>query len=36
MREWKMVVAPVVAILNFVVFQDQFVALIGWAERFVR
>lgn len=36
MRDWKLVMAPVAAIIYFVIFQDQFVAVITWAERFVR
>ena len=36
MRDWKLVIAPVAAIIYFTIFQDQFVAMIGWAERFVR
>ena len=36
MRDWKLVIAPVAAIIYFVINQDQFVAMIVWAERFVR
>ena len=36
MRDWKLVIAPVAAIIYFTIFQDQFVAMIVWAERFVR
>jgi hypothetical protein len=36
MREWRLVMAPVTAIVYFCAYPDQFSALIVWAERFVR
>jgi hypothetical protein len=35
MREWRLVMAPVAAIIYFAAFPDQFSALMFWAERFV-
>jgi len=35
MREWYLPLAPVAAIIYFLVFPDQFSALIAWATRFV-
>jgi len=35
MREWYLALAPVAAIVYFIVFQDQFNAIIGWAGGFV-
>jgi hypothetical protein len=36
MREWNLIAAPVLAVGYFLVFPDQFNALIVWAEQFVR
>jgi hypothetical protein len=36
MREWNLVVAPVVVVIYFIVFPAQFNALISWAEYYVR
>jgi hypothetical protein len=35
MREWYLVLVPVVAIVYFTLFPDQFSALIAWAANYV-
>jgi len=35
MREWNLVLAPVIVIFYFIAFPAQFSALILWAGRFV-
>jgi hypothetical protein len=35
MREWNLVMAPVVVIIYFLIFPGQFSALLTWAQQFV-
>ncbi len=35
MREWNLVLAPVVLIVYFTLFPDQFSALVSWATGLV-
>lgn len=35
MREWNLVIAPVAALVYFLVFPNHFSALIAWAARFL-
>jgi hypothetical protein len=36
MREWLYVLAPVLVVAYFMIFPDQYAAVVVWAERFVR
>ena len=36
MREWMLVLIPVALIVYFIVYPDQFTALMAWAMQWVR
>jgi hypothetical protein len=36
MRDWMFMLAPVVLIMYFVVYPDQFYSFVGWAGQFLR
>jgi hypothetical protein len=36
MRDWMLPLAPVIAVAYFMVFPDQFGALVTWAQNFAR
>jgi hypothetical protein len=36
MREWLLVLAPVAVVIYFVIYPDQFAALLHWANNFMR
>jgi hypothetical protein len=36
MREWLLVLAPVAVVIYFVIYPDQFAALVHWAGGLLR
>jgi hypothetical protein len=36
MRDWLLMLAPIGLIVYFLMYPDQFSALVDWAEQFIR